>query len=164
MNFLSLLGGLAVPCIVCFVIGLVLLIVEMFIPGFGVCGTLGILAFLAVIVMQFMANSLAAAMIVTAIMLLLLTLMILLCLHSFQRGLLSRSPIVNHQSIEKQLPTDTSLVDKTGVALTTLRPTGLAEIEDRRLNVETAGEFIPAGTPIRVVQEGPLRILVQEQA
>ena len=51
MNFLSLLGGLAVPCIVCFVIGLVLLIVEMFIPGFGVCGTLGILAFLAVIVM-----------------------------------------------------------------------------------------------------------------
>ena len=28
MNFLSLLGGLAVPCIVCFVIGLVLLIVE----------------------------------------------------------------------------------------------------------------------------------------
>ncbi len=163
MNFLSLLGGLAVPCIVCFVIGLVLLIVEMFIPGFGVCGTLGILAFLAVIVMQFMANSLAAAMIVTAIMLL-LTLMILLCLHSFQRGLLSRSPIVNHQSIEKQLPTDTSLVDKTGVALTALRPTGLAEIEDRRLNVETAGEFIPAGTPIRVVQESPLRILVQEQA
>ena len=157
MNFLSLLGGLAVPCIVCFVIGLVLLIVEMFIPGFGVCGTLGILAFLAVIVMQFMANSLAAAMIVTAIMLLLLTLMILLCLHS-------RSPIVNHQSIEKQLPTDTSLVDKTGVALTALRPTGLAEIEDRRLNVETAGEFIPAGTPIRVVQESPLRILVQEQA
>ena len=141
-----------------------LLIVEMFIPGFGVCGTLGILAFLAVIVMQFMANSLAAAMIVTAIMLLLLTLMILLCLHSFQRGLLSRSPIVNHQSIEKQLPTDTSLVDKTGVALTALRPTGLAEIEDRRLNVETAGEFIPAGTPIRVVQESPLRILVQEQA
>ena len=164
MNFLSLLGGLAVPCIVCFVIGLVLRIVEMFIPGFGVCGTLGILAFLAVIVMQFMANSLAAAMIVTAIMLLLLTLMILLCLHSFQRGLLSRSPIVNHQSIEKQLPTDTSLVDKTGVALTALRPTGLAEIEDRRLNVETAGEFIPAGTPIRVVQESPLRILVQEQA
>lgn len=164
MNFLSLLGGLAVPCIVCFVIGLVLLIVEMFIPGFGVCGTLGILAFLAVIVMQFMANSLATAMIVTAIMLLLLTLMILLCLHSFQRGLLSRSPIVNHQSIEKQLPTDTSLVDKTGVALTALRPTGLAEIEDRRLNVETAGEFIPAGTPIRVVQESPLRILVQEQA
>lgn len=164
MNFLSLLGGLAVPCIVCFVFGLVLLIVEMFIPGFGVCGALGILAFLAVIVMQFMANSLAAAMIVTAIMLLLLTLMILLCLHSFQRGLLSRSPIVNHQSIEKQLPTDTSLVDKTGVALTALRPTGLAEIEDRRLNVETAGEFIPAGTPIRVVQESPLRILVQEQA
>jgi len=50
------------------------------------------------------------------------------------------------------------------VALTRRPPTGLAEMEDRRLNVETAGEFIPAGTPIRVVQESPLRILVQEQA
>lgn len=162
MDIFTVLGALAIPCIVCFVIGLVLLIVEMFIPGFGACGCLGILSFLAVIVMQFASNSFSTAIIITAIMLLVLTLVIVLFLHSFQRGLLSRSPIVNHQVIEKQKePQKETLVGKQGVTLTPLRPTGMAEIDGRRINVETAGEFIPAGTTVTVVKEGGLSVLVQ---
>lgn len=162
MDVFAVLGALAIPCIVCFIIGLVLLVVEMFIPGFGVCGCLGIVAFLAVIVMQFMTNSFTAAIIVTAIMLLVLTMLILLCLHSFQHGMLSRSPIVNHQVIEKKEEQQKeSLVGKQGVTLTPLRPTGMAEIEGKRINVETSGEFIPAGTTITVVKEGGLSVLVQ---
>lgn len=162
MDLVAVLGSLAVPCIVCFVIGLILLVVEMFIPGFGVCGCLGILSFLAVIVMQFMTNSFSSAVIVMAIMLLILTLLIVLCLHSFQRGLISRSPLVNRQSIEKEAPpAEASLVGKKGVALTALRPTGMAEIDGRRINVETAGDFVPAGTEVTVVKEGAFSVLVE---
>lgn len=162
MDIFAVLGSLAIPCIVCFIIGLVLLIVEMFIPGFGVCGCLGILSFLAVIIMQFMTNSFTAAVIITAIMLLVLTLLILLCLHSFQHGMLSRSPIVNHQVIEKvEEGQKESLVGKQGVTLTPLRPTGIMEMEGKRINVETSGEFIPAGTTVTVVKEGAFSVQVQ---
>lgn len=162
MDIFGVLGGLAIPCIVCFIVGLVLLVVEMFIPGFGVCGCLGIVSFVAVIVMQFMSNSFNAAVIITAIMLLVLTLLILLCLHSFQRGALSRSPIVNHQVIEKvEEGKAQSLMGKQGVTLTPLRPTGMVEIEGKRMNVETSGEFIPAGTTVTVVKEGAFGVQVQ---
>ncbi len=38
-----------------------------------------------------------------------------------------------------------------GKALTPLRPTGVIEIEDRRLEVVTEGEFIAAGSRVRIV-------------
>lgn len=50
---LSALGPLAVPCILCFLFGILMFIVEMFTPGFGVAGGLGIASFAAIIVMQF---------------------------------------------------------------------------------------------------------------
>lgn len=42
------------------------------------------------------------------------------------------------------------LVGKEGIALSYLRPTGIAEIEGRRVNVITEGEFIQRDTRIRV--------------
>lgn len=40
---------------------------------------------------------------------------------------------------------------KKGVAMTPLRPTGIAEIDGERIEVVTEGEFIAAGSLIRVV-------------
>ena len=40
---LSALGYLAVPCILCFLFGILMFIVEMFTPGFGVAGIVGII-------------------------------------------------------------------------------------------------------------------------
>ena len=40
---------------------------------------------------------------------------------------------------------------KTGVAVTPLRPTGVAEIEGERIEVVTEGDFISAGSSIKVV-------------
>jgi membrane-bound ClpP family serine protease len=39
---------------------------------------------------------------------------------------------------------------KEGVTTTVLRPTGMAEFDGIRLNVESEGEFIPAETPVVV--------------
>lgn len=44
------------------------------------------------------------------------------------------------------------LEGRTGVASTDLRPGGAAQIDGRRLDVVTRGQFVNAGTPVRVVE------------
>ena len=163
---LSALGYLAVPCILCFLFGILMFIVEMFTPGFGVAGALGIAAFAAIIVMQFLANSLTAAMIVTALLVLLLAIIIVLFIRSFQKGALSRSKIVNDTALEGDSSPvvkekGKSLVGKTGTAVTALRPSGIAEIDGQRLNVSTYGNFIEAGKEVEVAAVEGLNVFVK---
>ncbi len=54
------------------------------------------------------------------------------------------------------------LVGRRGVALTPLRPSGAAEIDGRRVDVVTAGEFVEARSPIRVVSVHGSRIEVRK--
>lgn len=163
---LTALGPLAVPCILCFLFAVLMFIVEMFTPGFGVAGGLGILSFAAIIVMQFLANSITAALIVTAILLALLAVIIVLFIRSFQKGALSRSRIVNTTAVEgESSPVNKEkgldLVGKTGVAVTALRPAGIAEVEGVRRNVSTYGNFIEAGKEVTVVAVEGLNVFVK---
>jgi membrane-bound serine protease (ClpP class) len=48
-----------------------------------------------------------------------------------------------------------------GVALSDLRPAGYARIGDRRVDVITAGGFIPAGTAIEIVADEGYRRVVR---
>jgi membrane-bound serine protease (ClpP class) len=50
---------------------------------------------------------------------------------------------------------------RAGTATSYLRPAGIASIDGRRVDVLTAGEFIAAGTPIRVVRVEGARIFVE---
>ena len=163
---LSALGDLAVPSILCFLFGILMFIVEMFTPGFGVAGGLGIASFAAIIVMQFLANSVTAALIVTAVLMLLLAIIIVLFIRSFQKGALSRSKIVNHAALEGESSPAVKgkgkgLVGKAGTAVTALRPAGIVEIEGERLNVSTYGNFIDAGKEVTVVAVEGLNVFVR---
>ncbi len=163
---LSALGYLAVPCILCFVFGILMFVVEMFTPGFGVAGGLGIASFAAIIVMQFLANSLNAALIVTAVLVLLLAVIIVLFIRSFQKGALSRSRIVNTTAVEGESSPvikekSKSLVGKTGTTVTALRPSGIVEIDGERMNVSTYGNFIEAGKEIVVAAVEGLNVFVK---
>jgi membrane-bound serine protease (ClpP class) len=50
---------------------------------------------------------------------------------------------------------------RTGTAVSYLRPAGIASIDGRRVSVLTEGEFIAAGTPVRVVRVEGARIFVE---
>lgn len=56
-----------------------------------------------------------------------------------------------------------SLLGKEGEALTELRPSGTARIAGRRMSVQTRGEFLPAGTPLAVIEAHGYRVVVKEQ-
>ena len=163
---LSALGYLAVPCILCFLFGIVMFIVEMFTPGFGVAGGLGIASFVAIIVMQFLANSLTSALIVTAVLVLLLAVIVVLFIRSFQKGAISRSKLINTTAVEGDSSPvikekSMSLVGKTGTAVTALRPSGIADIDGVRMNVSTYGNFIEPGKEIVVTAVEGLNVFVK---
>jgi membrane-bound serine protease (ClpP class) len=59
-------------------------------------------------------------------------------------------------------PDTAALVGRTGVALSSLRPSGTARFGHERLDVVAGGEFIEAGAPVEVVEAHGLRIVVRK--
>ena len=162
----SLFGPLWIACLALFLIGMALLIMELFLPGFGVSGICGILCLVAVIVIQFMTNRPSVAWIVTGAVLLILLIMIVLFMHSMKNGMLFRSPIVLKEQIEAEAikPSSESLeplIGKTGTALTPLRPSGIALIDGKRYSVETQATFVDKGAEVTVLGVDGTKITVR---
>ena len=139
----------------------------MFLPGIGLAGVSGMLALIAVVVMQLGWGNPRVALYVIAIVLLVIILGLIWIIRSFQKGRLSKSFLVlrdssDGTSVPEVAYAKTDLVGKTGVALTTLRPSGIVEIDGRRIDVTTAGEFIPKGSPVTVLKAEGMHILVNK--
>ncbi|MGB1375583.1 MAG: NfeD family protein, partial [Rhodothermales bacterium] len=56
----------------------------------------------------------------------------------------------------------TEWLGRTGTALTDLRPSGTAEIDEDRIDVVTSGEYIGKGTAVEVVEVKGSRVRVRE--
>ncbi|WP_320411606.1 NfeD family protein, partial [Candidatus Hakubella thermalkaliphila] len=63
---------------------------------------------------------------------------------------------------KQALPELKELEDKIGETLPPLRPAGIAHLEGRKVDVLTEGEFLPPGTPVKVVKVLGNKIIVQE--
>lgn len=157
--------GWNLPALLCLLAGVILLIVEMFTPGFGVPGGLGIAALIGAVVLR--ADTFKNAIITLAVVLILLLVCGIFFLRSFQKGKLSRSPIVLSDEIRggsSSLTPETAqaLLGKTGIVLNPLHPAGAAEFDGERLDVISAGEFIEKGRTVRIDKIEGVRILVSE--
>lgn len=167
MSLLELLGPTAIPSIICLIFGLLMLAIEMFTPGVGFAGVSGLLSLIAVVVMQLGWGNPRVALYIIAITLLIIILALIWIIRSLQRGRLSRSFLVlNDQVDSTSVPEVASakqdLVGKSGVSVTPLRPSGIAEIDGRRVDVMTVGAFIEKNKNIVVVRAEGLHILVRE--
>lgn len=166
MSFYELLGPTAVATIVCLIIALVMFVIELFMPGIGVAGATGLLSLIAVIVMQLGWGHPQVALYIIAISLLLIILGLVWVIRSMQRGRLSKSFLVLREhssgtSVPEVASAKENLMGKTGIALTTLRPAGIAEIDGKRIDVTTAGSFIPKGEAITVIEAEGMHIIVR---
>lgn len=163
--------------LVLFGIGVLLLLAEIFvIPGFGVAGISGLVlvvgslfaALVGNIGLQFPgAEELASAVLTMAIT------MVLLIVMMFSLGrYLPRSERFSQLVLSPELSSlggyvsaDTidDLKGKSGRSLTPLRPSGAADIDGERVDVISAGEFIPADTAIEVVRVSGSRVEVRRK-
>ena len=82
------------PIFVCFLLGLGLLIVEVFMPGFGLPGISGIILEVVSIVFTYLWHGGLAALGMTLVILAVVAIVISLALRSVNKGRLSKSPII----------------------------------------------------------------------
>lgn len=148
-----------------FVGGLVLIALEIFVvPGFGITGIAGIAALVAGVVA--VAPSWEQALISLAVAIVVSIAVVAWSIkYKKTRKMWSRLILWGKQEKETgytsaQAGLET-LIGAQGVALTPLRPAGTAQINDRRVDVVTEGDFIDAQTPIVVIHVEGVRVVVK---
>lgn len=141
------------------IFGLALVAIEVLvIPGIGIVGFLGALAMLGssyMSVTEFTASQAAlligAGMVGAAIMFWL-----------FPRTRVARAMVLDTQTLGGAAnPALRQLLDREGVTMTPLRPSGAIEIDDRPVDVVSDGQYIDAGTRVRVILVEGARVVVE---
>jgi membrane-bound ClpP family serine protease len=155
------------PIIICAILGITLLVVEIFMPGFGIPGISGIVLLAASVVFTWMQYGEVAGLGVAVIVLAVCGLAITLSLRSAAKGRLSRSPLMlkGGQSREEGFVAMDDLsgfVGQTGYTTTVLRPAGNGDFDGMRLNIVSNGEFIPKGAKVIITRVEGARILVEK--
>lgn len=158
-------GPLWLPCLICFVVGIIFLVIELCLPGFGIAGCAGILCCGAVIAMQYATTTPLVATIVSAVMLAIIAILVIVFIRSISNGRLFRSPIVLKDRIEEDASSvarvPEQLIGKTGVVLTTLRPAGTVLINGKRYPAKTQAAFVEKGATVTVVASDGLDWIVE---
>ena len=169
--------------VILFVVGLVLLGVEIFvIPGFGVVGALGIAAIVGSLVLALLGMPVSTAWELGAVGGALGKVMLsmagtvvaaLILARYIPKSRVGRSLVLQttlgsaHAIAEAPPPTSgfSGYVGRTGIAVTDLRLSGKASLGDELLDVVSQHEYLDKGTPIRVVEvEGARIVVIRERA
>jgi membrane-bound serine protease (ClpP class) len=140
-------------------VGAVLLALETILPGL-IAGTVGLGCLVVAIYLAYADHGVAAGNTVLGLTTGGLILGTLAWLRWFPDSRLARRFVSAGQVGE--IGTDRpDLLEREGVALTNLRPSGTALIEDRRVDVVTEGQMVEKGTPVKVVAVEGLRVVVR---
>jgi membrane-bound serine protease (ClpP class) len=160
-----LVAGLTgLESVILLIVGVIFIIAEFFVPG-GILGIIGGLAILASLliatdnIMQ-MAMSLLIALAVSVTVLVIMIKLFGKKITLFQKIILKDSTNTEKGYVSSKNRTD--LIGKRGYALTILRPSGTAIIDQERVDVVTEGSFIAANKPIIVVKTEGVRVVVRE--
>lgn len=154
------------PILICGLIGTGLLVVETFIPGFGLPGISGIVLQVIAVTLTWMNRGPMAALGMTLIVLSVDAIAVSLALRSATKGKLSKSKIILHDTESNEAGYRSNedmevFLGKEGVTTTVLRPTGMAEFDGVRLNVVSEGEFVQMGVKVRIVSVEGSKVLVR---
>ncbi|MDP4115424.1 MAG: NfeD family protein [Bacteroidota bacterium] len=158
--------------IILFIVGIILIALEIFvIPGFGVAGVLGIILVIASIFMSLMGTmpiwdmnhvSTAVLQLGSALVASIILIMILIkYLPKSERF----NKLVLKESIGKGVefavfPGKEKLLNAEGIAISTLRPAGIADFNGDRIDVVTEGDYVEAGTKIKVIRIEGVKVVV----
>lgn len=145
------------------VLGLALLVAEVFFVSFGVIAACAGLALLGAVFLAFQDSmAFGVAMLVgeaVAAPLVLASAIRLLPRTRFGKQLILEAPQAPPTAAASD-PSLAGLLHQTGVSLSPLRPAGFARIGERKVDVVTRGEMLDAHCPIQVVEVAGNRVVV----
>ncbi len=142
--------------IVTYLLGMALLFAELFAPGV-ILGVVGGLIVIYAVAAAWIQGDYVTAAVLTASTLVVVPLMVRFAI----RRLTLRSSLPAEDGFAAAEGGLDALVGHDGVALTTLRPAGMAEIEGRRVSVVAELGLVEAETPVRVVRVEGNRVVVR---
>ena len=139
-----------------FIVGLVLIFAEIFLPG----AIMGLLGFGLVVGAIYTGFRESQGLGVTLLVLGVLTVPVFAVLwyHVLSKKFAVRRTLKDAFSAPSGLD---ELIGKEGVAITNLRPAGAAEVGGKRVDVVTDGEMIDKGTRVEVVEVEGNRVVVR---
>ncbi|AZN40470.1 nodulation protein NfeD [Paenibacillus albus] len=151
--------------VVLFVIGILLLVSELFVPSFGILGILGAASLVAGVLMaapnpKSAGLSLLAAFIVSAVI------VFIVAKRFAHRGVWNKFILKDALTTEEgyvSTANKSSYLGMKGTTITPLRPAGTVRIGDARVDVVTAGEFIPTGVGVIVIKVEGTRVVVEQE-
>ena len=160
-----IIAGLAgMETVILLITGIIFIILEFFVPG----GILGIIGVCAIVVSLFMSGYDLTHMglsILVAIIVGIMAFVILYRRADAEKGIF-RKIILQDRTMTEEGYISTNvrgdLIGREGLSLTTLRPSGIAEVDGERVDVVTEGAYIEEGKKIKVIAVEGMRIIVRE--
>ena len=152
--------------VILLVIGFLFIFFEFFIPG-GVLGMVGafLMAFAIYICFKYQGAETGWIVLGSALVLSAVTVIVgfKLVPHSpLGKVLIHRHDEMKEAGYSAQADDAAELLGKEGVAVSDLRPTGVASIGGKRIDVMSDGEYLDAGVHIKVVEVASNRIMVRQ--
>lgn len=141
------------------IIGVLLLVAEIFLPG-GIAGILGILCLLGAVIISYVEFGSKVGNGVLFGVLAGLTAGAAFWLKYFPNSRAAK-PFISQRVIGGLGVEQPDLLNRTGIAYTDLRPSGIAVIDGQRVDVVAENKMIPKGTEIKVVQVEGIRVVVR---
>lgn len=152
-----------------FIVGLILCAIEMFVPGFGVCGIGGTLLVVAGIVLRMVfGGDLMMLLYMVIIALVLFVLMFWVFSRLITKSRLAKTAMFHTESALPSGRTEgtrdfSELVGQEGKAETNLHPVGRASFGGEWVEVVARDGFVPQGATITVVEVEGRRVVVIEK-
>lgn len=147
-----------------YVMGLVLLLVEALMPGFGVAGVSGVILVLVSIVL-ISSSFYQAVLILVATIAVVALVVIALYKMGYGRGYI-KSIVLNTEQKNSEGYVSTAdyktLLGKKGVAVTPLRSAGTVLIDGKKVDAVSEGEFIEKDIEVEVIKVEGSRVVVRK--
>jgi len=139
--------------------GIVLALLEALIPSGGILGILSAAAIIGSLVLGFREGD-STGLVILTIVLIVVPIVVIIGLKLFPKTPLGRKvilePVVEKPGERGKAGVSNedrkSLLGQEGVTVTSLRPSGIAEIKGERYSVVAEGELIQPGTEIKVIR------------
>ncbi|MCS7015946.1 MAG: NfeD family protein [Gemmatales bacterium] len=155
-------------------LGLLLLVAEVFIPSGGVLFVLALVSLIVGITMIFFipesrGGGVAAGLITVTIVFVMIPIVVGIAFYYWPKTPFGKRIILAAPSAEEDQPPQafpehadySQLKGQVGRALSPLRPSGIVLIQGRRIDAETEGVFVEAGQFVRVVDTRPSYVIVR---
>ena len=143
--------------IILYILGVVAMIAEMFLPGI-ILGTCGFIACVSAIALAFHTGDTTLGTVLIVVGVITFPTLIFIWYKVVSGPFAVRNTEAGFTAAKEEHP---GLVGAEGVSLTPLRPAGTARIQDRRVDVVADGEMIQPNSRIQVVRVDGNRVVVR---